>query len=123
MILTFYGKSESKKNQLGQNPVTKKRYNSKKVKDAINYFIQQIPPEAYDLKLEHPNVTYQFTVPFNSTGQDKDGLMTFVQDILKKVGVFRDDNIRWHNGHISIPPAILGDKDEYSCVVSINESS
>jgi Holliday junction resolvase RusA-like endonuclease len=121
LIITIFGKSESKKNKTRYNPVTKRRYNDPSVKAAEDYFMLQIPREHWGLKLEHPNVTYRMTVPHNSTRQDRDNLLTFVQDLLVKIKLFRSDNIKWHNGHIHIPPATLGEDNEYMTVVEINE--
>lgn len=121
MFIHLHGKAISKKNNLRQRGAGLGYFNDPKVKAMEDYFLMQIPPEMVGIKVEHPDVSYEFTVPENNQRQDKDNLMTAVQDVLVKAGVFLNDNIKHHNGKITLLQAILGKKDEYGVKIWINE--
>ena len=121
MILEFYSKPVSKKNQYGYNSKTGRRFKSKAVVEAEQYFSLQVPPEARGLNLIHPNVVYELTVPAKSTKADRDNLTTFLQDVLVSAGVFAGDSIKEHNGHIHHVPVKFGEPFEYKTVIKINE--
>lgn len=121
MIIELLGKSYSKKNLLSPGGKGKGYHYPKNVKAAMDSFQLQVPWEARDLNLIHPEVVFEFTVPEGKDSQDRDGLYTFVLDILTKTKVFADDNIRNHNGKTTLLPTKFGERDEYSVKISINE--
>lgn len=83
------------------------RFYRKDVRDMIDRLTLQVPAEYRDLKLRHPDIFLECTVP-KATG-DKDGWLTTVLDVLKTTGVIVDDNIEHCNGRIEIAPAKVSD--------------
>lgn len=78
----------------------------------IDSLAQQVPAAYRNLRLEHPVVLWQFTMPVRR--QDRDNMKTTILDILKTTGVIQDDNIAHYNGKEVMLPAIIRPSEEPS---------
>lgn len=105
--LTLYGETPSTKNRY-RAAVNKKgkAYLAKdrKLSGKLNYLIQQIPVEYFDLKLRHPRITMQRFCPAALFSQDRDGIFTGLLDLLVRTGVLEDDCDLHNNGEWRILP-------------------
>jgi Holliday junction resolvase RusA-like endonuclease len=52
----------------------------------------------------HPKMSVEFHVL--SGRMDRDGMLATLSDILQKAGVLKNDNIKNHNGELTILPAV-----------------
>ena len=59
--------------------------------------------------LIHPDITIYLHL--KNPLQDKDGAQKTILDLLQKVGVIKNDNIKFCNGWLHIAPAVIS-KDE-----------
>lgn len=92
-------------------------YKDQSVVACLDSLAAQIPQAYLGLKLEHPRVSWQFTVP--AARQDRDNMKTAVLDILVKAGVLANDNIARYNGLETIHPAIVDPSQEPSVLVRL----
>ena len=104
--IELYGKPVAKKN--AQVEITTKkgkkvrRYN-KETRSALDALAMQIPGWARDLRLEHPEVIFDFECP--NGAWDRDNSVTSLVDILKTMGVIVNDNVAHFNGRVTINSA------------------
>ncbi len=108
--LTFYGRVPSKKNQY--RAVVRKTGKAALVKDRkltgkLNYLVEQIDRELWDLGLTHPAITFQKYCPVEEMNQDRDGQITCLLDLLVRTGLLVDDSDLQNNGRWVIEPTIV----------------
>lgn len=116
MVIRLEGSVPSKKNTVRQSK-TGRRFNDPAVKSAEIYLGAQIPAEAIGLLLEHPDVTWELTVPKNGTRADRDNKITMLIDLLVKFQVFKDDSISRFNGRQIYEPVKIG--EDHVSVITI----
>lgn len=81
-----------------------RRFKPKKVVDAENDALLQIPSEYFGLELVHPAVEFKAYLPKKSWAMDRDGAWTTVLDYLVKARVLKDDNVRCFNAPVYLHP-------------------
>lgn len=91
------------------------------VSACIDALAQQIPAAYRNLRLEHPVVLWQFTMPVRR--QDRDNMKTTILDILKTTGVIQDDNIAHYNGKEVMLPAIIRPGEEPSVRIRLRPAT
>ncbi len=112
--LTLYGPIPSKKNQYRAIVRTTGKHKGKaalvkdrKLSSKLNYLVEQIDPEAWDLKLTHPRITFRRACPAENMNQDRDGMLTTLLDLLVRLGIIADDSDLFNNGRWVIEPTIV----------------
>lgn len=81
-----------------------RRFKPKRVVDAENDALLQIPIEYFGLELLHPAVEFKAYLPKKSWAMDRDGAWTTVLDYLVKARVLKDDNVRCFNAPVYLHP-------------------
>jgi len=81
-----------------------RRFKPKRVVDAEETAMFQIPHEYYCLNLQHPAVEFKAYLPKKSWSMDRDGVWTTVLDYLVKTQVIKDDNVRNFNAPVYFHP-------------------
>lgn len=81
-----------------------RRFKPKKVVEAENDALLQIPSEYFGLELVHPAVEFKAYLPKKSWAMDRDGAWTTVLDYLVKARVLKDDNVRCFNAPVYLHP-------------------
>ena len=109
LTITFRGYA-SKKNQWRPRKGGKGIFLDRRARLMIERMELQVPAEARDLKLEHPNMIWSFQ--YTNGHIDRDGIIATVLDILQKYGVITNDDISHCNGQWTIFPALRGEYDE-----------
>ena len=77
-----------------------RRFKPKRVVDAEENALFQIPHDYYLLELVHPAVEFKAYLPKKSWAMDRDGAWTTVLDYLVKAKVIKDDNVRNFNAPV-----------------------
>ena len=81
-----------------------RRFKPKRVVDAEETAMFQIPHEYYCLNIQHPAVEFKAYLPKKSWSMDRDGVWTTVLDYLVKTQVIKDDNVRNFNAPVYFHP-------------------
>lgn len=106
----------SKKNRKAPRADGRGMFIEPKTRQIIQQMELQVRGDVRDLKLEHPSVEWSFT--YTNAHVDKDGIITTVLDILQKYGVILNDNIAHYNGRQVINPAVRGEYDSVTVVLT-----
>ena len=110
LTLSLWGSVPSKKNSYRPRKGGKGFYKDDKLQAELDYLTLQIPAEMRGLKLQHPDMTFRFTVAKGATRRDRDNMCQTLIDVLVSAGVLWDDSISQCNGRIIIEPAVVGDQ-------------
>ena len=113
IALVFYGKVPAKKNSL--IPVAGKQIINTKARAAIQRLEIQVPGWARDMKLLHPDIEFEFSMPEGRS--DRDNMLTTLLDVLCNMGVLANDTVAKCNGTIILRPAKYA--PEYITTVTI----
>lgn len=81
-----------------------RRFKPKRVIEAEETAMFQIPHDYYCLELEHPAVEFKAYLPKKSWAMDRDGAWTTILDYLVKAKVIKDDNVRHFNAPVYLHP-------------------
>jgi len=98
--LELYGKIPTVKDSYlpvmrkGKPALTKDR----KLTAKLNYILEQIPREYWDLRLKHPEIIMQRFAPPENQRRDRDGMLTTILDLLVRAGILVDDSDLYNNG-------------------------
>jgi len=103
--ILLMGNVPSKKNSYTPRKGGKGFFKGKELVAQLEALMWQIPLYCRDLKLVHPHITMQFTVPNGLS--DRDNKVTTVLDLLKSAGVIWNDSIASCNGRMAVLPAIV----------------
>lgn len=115
IVISLRGPIPSKKNMNRPNKNGKGLHQDKSLKLLLDRLEMQVPGYARDLRLESPELEFQFY--YSKANWDLDNGETTILDILVKYGVLANDNIKRLNGKRTTWPAI---KAEYpGCDVTI----
>ena len=111
---------------LGHVPSKKNRYTPRKggkgffknsdLQTELDRLAMQIPAEARDLRLEHPDVAFFFT--YTKANWDRDNAVQCLMDLLVQYKTLEDDNLAHCNGTITIHPAVRGEQDSVRIVLT-----
>lgn len=115
--ILFVGYVPSKKNNLRKGRKGQGYHYDEATRACIDALTTQVPAAYRGLKLVHPKVSWQITVP--AARQDRDAIKTTILDILVKTGVLANDNIKNYNGHEHNHPAIVDPTQEPSVLVRL----
>lgn len=115
IVLELRGHVPGKKNLYVPNKDGKGFHIDREVKAAIDRLAMQIPGQYRDLKLEHPDIDFNFT--YRTANWDKDNAATTLLDLLVEYGVLFNDNIAHCNGRVSTNPAVRGEYDSATIVI------
>ncbi len=105
----------SKKNRKAPNKNGRGLHLEPKTRLMLERMELQVPAEARDRMLEHPESEWFFT--FTNARVDRDGIITSVLDILQKYGVIKNDSIAWFNGKMTVHAAVRSDQDTVTVVL------
>ncbi len=78
----------------GKPALTKDR----KLTAKLNYILEQIPREFWDLRLKDPEIVMQRFAPPGNQRRDRDGILTTLLDLLVRAGILEDDSDLYNNG-------------------------
>jgi Holliday junction resolvase RusA-like endonuclease len=81
-----------------------RRFKPKRVVDAEETAMFQIPHEYYCLNLQHPAIEFKAYLPKKLWSMDRDGVWTTILDYLVKAQVLKDDNVRNFNAPVYFHP-------------------
>lgn len=81
-----------------------RRFKPKRVVDAEEAAMFQIPHEYYCLNLQHPAVEFKAYLPKKLWSMDRDGVWTTILDYLVKAQLLKDDNVRNFNAPVYFHP-------------------
>lgn len=81
-----------------------RRFKPKRVVDAEETAMFQIPHEYYCLNLQHPGIEFKAYLPKKLWSMDRDGVWTTILDYLVKAQVLKDDNVRNFNAPVYFHP-------------------
>jgi len=112
VVIELRGKVPSKKNRYSprRGGSGKGFYKSSELQTELDRLFLQIPAEARDLDLVHPDIALTFTVPPCGVRSDRDNMLTTILDLLTLSGTIRQDRISTCNGTITIHPSPVSDE-------------
>ncbi len=113
ITLRFDGAIVSKKNSY--SPAGGMFRKTTKIRNFEQMISYQIDPAHRDLKLNHPEVVFSYSMPIKSWGGDRDNIWTSLVDVLVMNGVFANDSTHRFNGTVVIMPVTLS-KDYHATV-------
>ncbi len=100
IVLEFYGNIPSVKDRYlpvmrkGKPALTKDH----KLRAQLDYILQQISREWWDLRLRDPTIVMQRFAPKKNKRRDRDQILVTLLDLLVKAGVLIDDSDLYNNG-------------------------
>jgi hypothetical protein len=103
--MTLVGRIPTKKNRLAPGRPGQKMHYRNDVKAEMKALLDQVFILWKRRPLDHPAVDWKLYIP--NGGQDRDGMVTTLLDVLKKGGVIVDDSIRHFNGLETKHPAVI----------------
>lgn len=81
-----------------------RRFKPKRVVEAEETAMFQIPHEYYCLNLQHPAIEFKAYLPKKLWSMDRDGVWTTILDYLVKAQLLKDDNVRNFNAPVYFHP-------------------
>jgi hypothetical protein len=109
IVIEARGHTPSKKNAYTPRKDGRGMFKNSRLQEQIDRLAIQVPPDARDLRLISPDITFEFT--YVKANWDRDGAVVTWMDILVQMSVIQNDNIASCNGRIVIEPAVRGEYD------------
>ncbi len=129
IVLELYGPIASKKNRyravIGKSGNKKGKaqiVRDRKLNAKLEYLVQQVPRDAWDLRLLHPTITMQRFCPAESFNQDRDNILVALMDeVLVRTGIIHDDSDLYNNGDWHILKTQIADIHKVVLILETEE--
>lgn len=97
----------------------------------LDYLVEQIPREYWDLRLLHPRITWQRFAPSadlspekqTTSLSDRSGAWVTVEDLLVRLGILVDDSDLFNNGEWTFKPTLTSNEHRTVIVLETNDNA